>query len=69
MNENDLKTVSGDYLNFENYKRGDNKDYTLIETTEHTRKKTFVYGFNGNVSNFLGDYSLNTYRQQNLHLN
>ena len=27
---------------------GSNKDYLPIEKTEHTRKKTFVYAFNGN---------------------
>ncbi len=43
INENDLKTVSEDYLNFKNYKIGSNKDYAPIEKTEHTRKKTFVY--------------------------
>ena len=64
MNEQDLKTVSEDYLNFKNYKRGANKDYIPIEKTEHTRKKTFIYDFNGNVTKILGDYLLNIYRQQ-----
>jgi hypothetical protein len=50
MNENDLKTVSEDYFNFKHYKRGNNQDYIPIEKTEHTRKKTLVYDFNGNVT-------------------
>ena len=64
INENDLKTVSEDYLNFKNYKIGSNKDYVPIEKTEHARKKTFVYYFNGNVTKILGNYLLNIYRQQ-----
>ena len=64
MNEQDLKTVSEDYLNFKNYKRGANKDYIPIEKTEHTRKKTFIYDFNGNFTKVLDHYLLNIYRQQ-----
>ena len=64
MNEQDLKTVSEDYLNFKNYKRGANKDYIPIEKTEHTRKKTFIYDFNGNYTKVLDHYLLNIYRQQ-----
>ncbi len=33
-----LKEISEDYLNFKNYNSGDNKDYTPIEKTEHTRR-------------------------------
>jgi predicted RNA-binding protein Jag len=66
MNEQDLKTVSEDYLNFKNYKIGSNKDYPTFafEKTEHTRKKTFDYDFNGNFTKILGNYLLNIYRQQ-----
>ena len=64
MNEQDLKTVSEDYLNFKNYKRGSNKDYIPIEKTEHTRKKTFIYDFNGNYTKVLDHYLLNIYKQQ-----
>ncbi len=56
MNEQDLKTVSEDYLNFKIYKRGSNKDYTPIEKTEHSRKKIFVYDFNCNVTKLFGNY-------------
>jgi hypothetical protein len=56
INENDLKTVSEDYLNFKNYKIGSNKDYVPIEKTGHTRKKTFVYPFNGNFTKLLGNF-------------
>ena len=69
MNEQDLKTVSEDYLKFKNYKRGSNKDYIPIEKTEHTRKKTFVYDFNGNFTKVLGNYLLNIYKNQKIHLN
>jgi hypothetical protein len=62
MNEQDLKTESEDYLSFKKYKIG--KDYIPIEKTEHTRKKTFVYDFNGNFTKILGNYLLNIYRQQ-----
>ena len=68
MNEQDLKTVSEDYLNFKKYKRGANKDYIPIEKTEHTRKKTFVYDFNGNFTEILGNYLLNIYRQQKIYI-
>ena len=64
INENDLKTVSEDYLNFKNYKIGSNKDYLPIEKTEHTRKKTFVYAFNGNITKILNNYLMNIYKQQ-----
>ena len=64
MNEQDLKIVSEDYLKFKNYKIGSNKDYVPIEKTEHTRKKTFVYPFNGNFTKLLGNYLLNISRQQ-----
>ena len=64
MNEQDLKIVSEDYLKFKNYKIGSNKDYVPTEKTEHTRKKTFVYPFNGNFTKLLGNYLLNIYRQQ-----
>ena len=64
INENDLKTVSEDYLNFKNYKIGSNKDYLPIEKTEHTRKKTFVHPFNGNFTKLLGNYLLNIYKNQ-----
>ena len=64
MNEQDLKIVSEDYLKFKKYKIGSNKDYVPIEKTEHTRKKTFVYPFNGNFTKILGNYLLNIYKNQ-----
>ena len=68
MNEQDLKTVSEDYLNFKIYKIGSNKDYIPIEKTEHARKKRFVYAFNGNFTKLLGNYLLNIYRQQKIYI-
>jgi len=59
-----LHEVSEHFLKVKEYKKGTNKDYTPLEKTEHTRKKTFVYDFNGNVTKILGDYLLNLYRQQ-----
>ena len=64
INENDLKTVSEDYLNFKKYKIGSNLDYPPREKTEHTRKKTFVYPFNGNITKILNNYLMNIYKQQ-----
>ena len=45
-------------------KIGGNKDYVPIEKTEHTRKKTFVYPFNGNVTKILNNDLMNIYKQQ-----
>ncbi len=45
-----LYKVSEKYLKIEKYIIGNNKDYLPIEKTEHTRKKTFVYAFNGNMN-------------------
>ena len=59
-----LLEVSEHFLKVKKYITGANKDYKPIEKTEHTRKKTFVYAFNGNVTKILGDYLLNIYRQQ-----
>jgi hypothetical protein len=56
--------VSEHYLTVKNYKKGNNKDYIPIEKTEHTRKKTFTYDFNGGVSKMLGVYLMNIYKQQ-----
>ena len=65
-----LHEVSEHYLQVKNYKKGSNKDYTPIEKTEHTRKKTFIYSFNGNVLKVLNDYLFNIYiDNKNLHLN
>ena len=44
------------FLKVKEYNKGTNKDYIPLEKTEHTRKKTFVYDFNGNVTKILGDY-------------
>ena len=59
-----LREVSEHYLLVKNYKKGNNKDYIPIEKTEHTRKKTFTYDFNGGVSKMLGIYLMNIYKQQ-----
>ncbi len=64
-----LSEVSEHFLKVKEYKKGANKDYKPIEKTEHTRKKTFIYDFNGNVTNISSNYLLNIYRQQKLHLN
>ena len=48
-----LTEISEEYLKIKEYKRGENKDYVPIEKTEHTRKKTFIYPFNGNVTKIL----------------
>jgi hypothetical protein len=46
-----LYKVSEEYLEIKKNKIGSNKDdYIPIEKTEHTRKKTFDYPFNGNVT-------------------
>ncbi len=44
-----LHEVSGHYLQVKYYKKNSNKDYIPLEKTAHTRKKTFIYDFNGNV--------------------
>ena len=59
-----LREVSEHYLTVKNYKKGNNKDYVPIEKTEHNRKKTFTYDFNGGVSKMLGVYLMNIYKQQ-----
>ena len=59
-----LSEVSDHYLIVKNYKKSANKDYIPIEKTEHTRKKTFVYDFNGSIQKVLSNYLLNIYRQQ-----
>ena len=64
-----LHEVSEHYLTVKNYKRGNNKDYIPIENTEHKRKKTFLYAFNGSVQNVLSTYLMNIYNNQNSHLN
>ena len=70
ITESYLSKVSEEYLKINKYKRGNNKDYSPIVKTEHTRKKTFVYDFNGNVTKILNDYLMNIYiNNKNLHLN
>ena len=59
-----LKEVSEHFLKMKEYKKGINRDYVPTEKTEHTRKKTFIYDFNGNVTKILSNYLLNIYRQQ-----
>ncbi len=56
MTDEYLYKVSEEYLKIKKYNRGNNKDYTPIEKKEHTRKKTFVYDFNGNVTKTFGNY-------------
>ena len=51
-------------MKIKEYKRGENKDYVPIEKTEHTRKKTFVYNFNGNVAKVLNNHLMDIYKQQ-----
>ena len=41
-----------------------NKDYIPIEKTEYTRKKTFIYDFDGGVTKILGIYLMKIYKQQ-----
>ena len=53
-----LYEASEHFLKVKKYKRGANKDYTPIEKTEHTRKKTFIYDFNG-ITKLLSNYLLN----------
>jgi hypothetical protein len=59
-----LYKVSEEYLKIKNYKIGSNKDYVPIEKTEHTRKKTFVFPFTGNITKILNNYLMNIYKQQ-----
>ncbi len=61
-----LNEVSNHYLTVKNYKKSSNKDYIPVEKTEHTRKKTFVYDFNGSVQKVLTNNLLNIYRQQKI---
>ena len=63
-----LYKVSEEYLNIKQYKIGNNKDYIPIEKTEHTRKKTFVYAFNGGVQKVLSTYLMNIYNNQKIHI-
>ena len=58
-----LHEASEHFLKVKEYKRGANKDYIPIEKTEHTRKKTFIYDFNG-ITKILSNYLLNIYNQQ-----
>ena len=62
--EDELMLMSEEYLKFIKYTIGQNKDYIPIEKTEHTRKKTFVFPFNGNVQKSLATNLLNIYKQQ-----
>jgi hypothetical protein len=62
--EDYLYKVSEEYLKIVKYKIGSNKDYLPIEKKEHTRKKTFVYPFNGNITKILNNYLMNIYKQQ-----
>ena len=64
ITESYLYKVSEEYLKIKKYKIGSNKDYLPIEKTEHTRKKTFVYAFNGNIAKILNNYLMNIYKQQ-----
>ena len=64
ITEDYLYKISEDYLKFKNYKIGSNKDYVPIEKTEHTRKKTFVFPFTGNITKILSNYLMNIYKQQ-----
>ena len=59
-----LKEVSEHFLKMKEYKKGINRDYVPTEKTEHTRKKTFVYDFNGNITRSLGNYLMDIYKQQ-----
>ena len=66
ITESYLYKVSEEYLKINKYKIGSNKDYLPIEKTDHTRKKTFVYPFNGNISKILNNYLMNIYKQQKI---
>ncbi len=59
-----LHEVSEHFLKVKEYKKGTNKDCTPLETTERTRKKTFVYDFNGIVPKLLGKDLLYIYRKK-----
>ena len=59
-----LTEVSNHYLTVKKYKRDINRDYEPKEQTEHKRKKTFVYDFNGSVTKILGKYLYNIFNQQ-----
>ena len=50
-----VEECSNHFLSFKKYVLKQNRDYTPWEKTPHTRKKTFVYAFDGNVE------TLNTY--------
>ncbi len=60
-----LNEVSEHFSKVAECKKGANKDYIPIEKAKLTRKKTFIYDFNANATNILGNYLLNIYRQQN----
>jgi hypothetical protein len=59
-----LNEVSEHFLTAKIYKKGINRDYAPIEKTVHTRKKIFIYDFNGGVTKLLGTYLMNIYKQQ-----
>jgi len=59
-----LNEVSEHFLKMKQYKKGINRDYVPTEKTEHTRKKTFVYDFNGNIIRTVGIYLMDIYKQQ-----
>ena len=59
-----LNEVSEHFLKMKQYKKGINRDYVPTEKTEHTRKKTFVYDFNGNIIRTVGNYLMDIYKQQ-----
>ncbi len=63
-----LHEASEHFLKEKEYKNEANKDYIPCEKTEHTRKKTFIYDFNG-ISKIRSNDLLNMYNEQNLHLN
>ena len=50
------------------YKKGINRDYVPTEKTEHTRKKTFVYDFNGNIIRTVGNYLMDIYISSKIHI-
>ena len=58
-----VEELSNHYLSYKKYVIKQNRDYTPWEKTPHTRKKTFVYDFNGKVE-ILNQYLNEIYKKQ-----
>ena len=58
-----VEDCSNHFLSYKKYVLKQNRDYSPWEKTEHTRKKTFVYAFDGHVQ-ILNQYLNEIYNKQ-----